>query len=146
MNISPVELRGQYLRAYRLWSGIIGAAADANGIGTWFLYAIGSRETNLANITSDDGHGHGIWQADDRSQEIPSPFSIKDQAMIAARLLRTLLEQNHGSHPYAAAAYNAGPAGLAKGLEAGNFDVFTTGGDYGADVDARRRWLINTFA
>jgi len=37
-----------------------------DGVGPALLLAMGSRETNLANITGDGGHGRGWLQIDDR--------------------------------------------------------------------------------
>ena len=37
-----------------------------DGVGTSLILAIGSRETNIANIVGDAGHGRGWLQIDDR--------------------------------------------------------------------------------
>jgi hypothetical protein len=35
------------------------------------LFAVGSREANLTNEAGDFGHGHGVWQLDDRFHTLP---------------------------------------------------------------------------
>jgi hypothetical protein len=89
------------------------------------LFAVGSRETGLHNIVGDHGHGHGVWQLDDRWHNIPHGFD-KDpvaQAHVAAEMLQQL-HQRFGDWEKALNAYNSGHPDAAH----------TTGHNYGPDV------------
>jgi hypothetical protein len=71
MQISSADL----LRQHEGLSGparqAIGrAAAKAPHVDRALVEALASRETNMRNITGDGGHGRGMWQADDRWQEV----------------------------------------------------------------------------
>src|SRR5262249_38235327 len=71
------------------------------------------------------GHGHGIWQLDDRSHAIPPGFDRDPvaQAHAAASMLQHL-HQTFGSWERALNAYNSGHPDAAH----------TTGHNYGPDV------------
>lgn len=130
MNITPSELLSQAVRALQVWPFIPQVEAG-NGLPVHLLLAVGSRETNLTNEVGDGGHGHGVWQLDDRSHTIPPGFdaNVAQQAQVAAVMLRHRI-----------AAY-----GLDGGLDAYNsgrpVDSATTGGDYGPDVMGRLEYL-----
>lgn len=128
MNISAPELVAEVGRASQQWP-FIWAVEAAWALPHGLLMAIGSRETNLTNEVGDGGHGHGVWQLDDRSHNIPAGFdqNVNQQAICAAQMLRAELAAQGGSVDRAACVYNSGqPA-----------DQYTTGGDYGADVAER---------
>jgi hypothetical protein len=98
------------------------------GLPPWLLFAIGSRETNLTDEIGDGGHGHGVFQLDDRSHIIPNPFPVSLQASTAANELRGLLARVGGNVDEAADLYNSGYP----------YDQPTTGHNYGTDVSGRR--------
>lgn len=96
------------------------------------LYAIGSRETNLRNVVGDGGHGHGVFQLDNRSHQIPTGFDqdVHAQAETAAQMLQAL-HKAYGDWTKACNAYNSGSP----------LTSHTAGGDYGPDVMARQGFL-----
>jgi hypothetical protein len=105
-----------------------------------FVFAIGSRETNLTNEVGDFGHGHGVWQLDDRSHVPPGGFAQFDgnvplQCSIAADMLHDLLTMEAGNVERAANRYNSGQPETA----------LTTGHDYGPDVVQRMQTLQRLF-
>src|SRR6201990_3148787 len=107
MNITESELSAQYQRAKSKWP-FIHQTEQARGLPRMLLFAIGSRETNLTNEVGDFGHGHGVWQLDDRSHMPPGGFAQFDvnvplQCAIAAALLQALLAIRHGNVQEAAA-------------------------------------------
>ncbi|MFF1358739.1 peptidoglycan-binding protein [Streptomyces sp. NPDC058297] len=110
-----------------------------HGLPVSLLLAVGSRETNLTNKVGDGGHGHGVWQRDDRWWPIPEGYDkdVRKQAEDAA----ILLAANHkalGDWAPAVAAYNAGLTGVKDAIKAGKSpDSVTAGGDYAADVLGR---------
>jgi len=100
------------------------------------LFAVGSRETDLTNEVGDGGHGHGVWQLDDRFHNPPGGFANFDsnvpmQCATAAAMLHTDLAITGGNLEEAAAIYNSGHPDEAA----------TTGGDYGIDVRERMQFL-----
>ncbi|HUC37042.1 MAG TPA: hypothetical protein VMR97_07960 [Acidimicrobiales bacterium] len=131
MDISPADLRAEVERALEDWPFIV-TIERACGLPRWLLFAVGSRETNLTNEVGDGGHGHGVWQLDDRSHKIPTGFdqNVSQQAIAAAEMLAGELAAYGGDIIEAAAVYNSGQPQ----------DQFTTGGDYGTDVALRRAW------
>ena len=103
----------------------IGRVEQEFGLPHNLLYAVGSRETGLHNVVGDHGHGHGVWQLDDRSHHIPPGFDRdpEAQARTAAAMLHDL-HQRFGSWEHALNAYNSGHPDAAH----------TTGHNYGPDV------------
>ena len=104
------------------------------------LFAVGSRETNLTNEVGDGGHGHGVWQLDNRSHTPPGGFAQFDnnvplQCSIAADMLHGLLAMEAGNVERAANRYNSGQPETAH----------TTGRDYGPDVVQRMQALQRLF-
>ena len=99
------------------------------------LLAVGSRETELRNIVGDQGHGHGVWQLDDRFNPIPAGFDqdVHLQATVAAQMLHSLFLQHGQVWRKSLNVYNSGQES----------DGGTTGGDYGPDV-LRRLATINS--
>ena len=139
-----------------------------DGIGPALLLAIGSRETNLNNITGDGGHGRGWIQIDDRFHNLwlsrhagcksGSWKATFSSALPAGRVpsltAATLhgIDILHGNLAFAAnhnvpkeqrtrfaiAAYNAGAGGALEGFHAGNVDLKTANHDYSKDVLERK--------
>jgi hypothetical protein len=139
-----------------------------DGIGTALVLALGSRETNIANIVGDGGHGRGWLQIDDRfhapwlqahagcksgtwSAKFASALPVGRVPTLTASTLKAI-ELLHGNVAFATAhnvpsaqrmrfavaAYNAGAGGAISGLGGGNVDANTAHGDYSADVLSRR--------
>lgn len=151
MRLTPTQLRAQYDRVMRDWPWILDVEEDCN-LPPFLLIALGSRETNLRDVVGDGGHGHGIWQRDDRSFTIPSPYPLQQQAVDAGNLLRSHYvayrpEFKGTALPLwraAVCAYNAGRQGVRNAIAAGQTpDSATTGGDYGDDV--LNRWGYLTY-
>ena len=74
MDIRPDQLSGQYERAIREWPWIHAVEAEF-GLPRMIMVAIGSKETNLANIRGDfhsgQYHGFGVWQRDIQHGGVP---------------------------------------------------------------------------
>jgi len=139
MEITESELAGQYQRANSNWP-FIHQTELAHGLPTMLLFAVGSRETNLTNEVGDFGHGHGVWQLDDRSHTPPGGFANFDadvplQCTTAAVMLHGLLTATGGQVEEAAAIYNSGQPG----------ELGTTHQDYGIDVRERMQFLQQQF-
>ena len=140
MEITGAELVSQYQRASLTWP-FIHQAELAQGLPRMLLFAVGSRETNLANEVGDGGHGHGVWQLDDRSHTPPGgswptfDANVTLQCATAAAALRGLLASTGGNVEETAAIYNSGQPG----------EPGTTHGDYGIDVLQRMQYLQQAF-
>ena len=152
MGITQAELRRQLSTAHeRGWDAISADAERARGLPPGLLLAIASRETDMNDIVTDEGHGRGLFQIDDRSWKewlaahgaggrgkVPP---VEDAATFAAWLVSENMAfgRKNGVKPkdllkFALSAYNAGPGGALRGYEEGDSDRRTTGGDYGKDV------------
>src|SRR5215471_1923199 len=131
MDISQADLAAEYQRAQQQWPYITDVN-DAHGLPVALLYALGSRETNLTNEIGDFGHGHGVFQLDDRSHTIPAGFDddVRAQAETAAGMMADGY-QRFGDWTAACNYYNSGSPDTAS----------TTGGDYGPDVMDRQAYL-----
>ena len=132
MRISPSDLLNEWARSSHQWT-VIAEVNEAYALPPYLLHAVGSRETNLTNEIGDNGHGHGIFQLDDRSHVIPPGFDndISLQATTAAAMLVALFHK-YGDWVSACNAYNSGSPNSAD----------TTGGDYGPDVMGRQVFLL----
>lgn len=95
----------------------IGQAARANGLDPQFLAAVAAQETggpdsdSGSNIVGDSGHGHGLFQLDDRWHAIartPTAMNPASNAQYAAKMLSGLLQRYGGDMHAALSAYNAG--------------------------------------
>jgi hypothetical protein len=95
----------------------IAQAARRHGIEPFLLAAVAAQETggpgvdSGANIVGDGGHGHGIFQIDDRFHAFASTPAARDPAAnadYAASLLSDLLRRYGGNVREALSAYNAG--------------------------------------
>src|SRR5271165_6094887 len=133
--------------------------AQANGFAASFFYAIASRETNCVNelgdVQADGAHGVGIVQID-----VQHPIALQARnsgswqtnpaPLIAfgAQLLAQNIAQVQQALPaltsdqqlkVVASGYNCGVTRAIAAAKAGqDSDVHTTGGNYGADVMARK--------
>lgn len=148
MRISPADLSVQFERARKAYP-VIRQTETKYHLPTYFLFAIGSRETNLTNEVGDHGHGHGMFQLDDRSHTIPPGFDhdVNAQAEYAGKMLRGLLDHYQAKgyqkrYQAAAAAYNSGTGNVDWAISHGQDpSSVTTGNDYGIDVVDRMRYL-----
>ena len=93
------------------------AAAQRNGLDPTLLAAVAAQETggpgsnSGANVVGDGGHGHGVFQIDDRYHAFASTPAAMDPAQnanYAAGLLSGLLQKYGGNVHAALSAYNAG--------------------------------------
>lgn len=142
MNISKNALKAEYTEAAKRWP-FIREVERKYGLPAFFLFAVGSRETNLRNIIGDRGHGYGVWQRDNRSWPVDGTYlqNVRRQAEDAASLLRNDY-QHLRDWRLAADAYNAGLGAVLHAINNGeDADSVTTGGDYGYDVMMRQREL-----
>lgn len=136
MEITGAELTSQYQHANSAWP-FIHQTELAHGLPKMLLFAVGSRETNLTNELGDFGHGHGVWQLDDRFHTPPGgswpqfDTDVTVQCTIAAAMLQGMLTVTGGNVEAAAAIYNSGQPG----------EPGTTHGDYGIDVLQRMQFL-----
>jgi peptidoglycan hydrolase-like protein with peptidoglycan-binding domain len=136
MEITESELTSQYQQAGSPCP-FIHQTELAYGLPGMLLFAVGSRETNLTNEVGDFGHGHGVWQLDDRSHTPPGgtweqfDANVAAQCAAAAAMLRSILTTTGGNVAEAAAIYNSGQPG----------ELGTTHQDYGIDVLERMQVL-----
>lgn len=147
MDISGTTLAQEYMDAVRKYP-FLTAVERAYGLPYMLLFAVGSRETNLTNEVGDNGHGHGMFQLDDRSHTIPAGFDLNVllQARTAAQMLQNLIKEWHNNLPAAIASYNCGSGNVQAALDSGhNVDYYTAHADYSADVLARRSYLAVRF-
>lgn len=131
MNISSNDLRSQFEQVRRDFP-FIDEINDRAGFPKCLLHAVASRETNMTNEIGDGGHGHGMFQLDDRWHQIPDGFDndVQAQANRAASMLAGL-HAAYGNWLSALNAYNSGSPDTAR----------TAGGDYGPDVLERQALL-----
>ena len=137
----------------------ITAYAAKHGLDPAYALAIGSRETDLVNSIGDGGHGIGVMQVDTRfygqAKKAKADGSWETNPEVLINLGCQILAENIAwakevwpSYTYsqwlkiAASAYNAGQGGAHAGVNVGDCDYHTTGGDYGKDVMARGELLI----
>ena len=136
MEITESELTSQYQQASSRWP-FIPQTELAHGLPKMLLFAVGSRETNLTNEVGDGGHGHGVWQLDDRFHTPPGgtweqfDADVTVQCATAAAMLQDMLTSAGANVQQAAAMYNSGQ----------RTDWGTTHHDYGIDVLERMQFL-----
>lgn len=137
MNITPAQLDAQYKLAVLYAGSLIDEVEKELDLPPFSLYAIGSRETNFnpyyLDHAGDGGHGRGWWQVDDRSHDIPDDWStdIEWQCYKGGEVLASCLE---AANENLVAAFNRYNSGQEK-------TQYTTGKDYGPDVESRRQYL-----
>jgi peptidoglycan hydrolase-like protein with peptidoglycan-binding domain len=144
MRVPAAELKRQVDAAHKRWN-FFREVERQHGLPAFMLDALGSRETDLnphfIDHPGDGGHGHGLFQRDDRSWPIPKPYPLERQAEDAATLLFANF-RHFKRWDAAVAAYNCGVGGVEKSIERGaGVDGNTTGGDYSADVLSRLAWI-----
>lgn len=95
----------------------ITAAARTYGLDPHLLAGVAAQETggpgasSGSNIVGDAGHGHGLFQIDDRTYAFartPAAMDPKQNANTAARILADNLQRYGGNVKAALSAYNAG--------------------------------------
>lgn len=98
----------------------IARAAQKYGLDPALLAAVAAQETggpgtnSGRNIVGDGGHGHGIFQIDDRFHDFAKTPRVMDpqaNAEYAARMIAGLLKRYGGDVHKALSAYNAGDPG-----------------------------------
>jgi hypothetical protein len=106
------------------FSGAINSAARKYGLDPTLLAAVAAQETggpgatSGRNIVGDGGHGHGVFQIDDRWHAFASTPAAMDPAKnadYAAGLLKHNLDATHGDLQGALSMYNSGTATGALG-------------------------------
>ncbi len=115
MSIDPVASR---LAAQGVaFAPEIAGAAERHGLDPELLAAVAAQETGGTesnagrNVVGDGGHGHGIFQIDDRWHAFASTPAAMDpskNADYAATMLSGLLNRYGGNVHEALSAYNAG--------------------------------------
>jgi hypothetical protein len=141
VNITPAQLAEQYEWALVTWPFVHQVEIDF-GLPAFLLFAVGSKETNLANIAGDwsqragesspRDHGFGVWQRDVDAWGIPDGWmdDVEAQCRWSAALLRE----------------NIASLGLAEGVRAYNGSG-PAARAYRDDVLERMAWLdANYFA
>jgi hypothetical protein len=114
VNVSGDDLLAQYERARQLWPFLRDVEAEFD-LPAFLLFAVGSKETGLRPEYADgkvhgDGHGWGLFGADDRWNELDLPAFASDPRA-QARLGGATLSANHQRHANWLDAVNAyGPA------------------------------------
>jgi hypothetical protein len=100
-----------------LFGSEIASAARAHRVDPILLAAVAAQETggpgsdSGRNITGDGGHGHGVFQIDDRYHAFARSEAASDPARnadYAAGMLRGLLDRYGGDPRQALSAYNSG--------------------------------------
>jgi hypothetical protein len=99
------------------YGAAIQTAARSAGLDPRLLAAVAAQETggpgsdSGSNIIGDGGHGHGVFQLDDRYHAIartPAAMDPASNANYAAQMLSGLLSRYGGDQHAALSAYNAG--------------------------------------
>jgi hypothetical protein len=155
MGITPETLLAECQRALAAWPFLFDVET-AHQLPRGLLLAVGSRETNLNNEVGDGGHGHGVFQLDDRSHHIPAGFDsdVGAQADKAAAMLSANIASFQGDLHCGVSAYNCGAGNVSRGVSRfRNPDHWTAGpdwpnypGNYGGDVLARLAFIQEKFA
>jgi hypothetical protein len=113
----------------------IAAAARQHGLDPELLAAVAAQETGGPdsnagrNVVGDGGHGHGVFQIDDRWHSFAATSAAMDPARnadYAAGMLAGLLKQYGGNVHEALSAYNAGSP-----MAAGTTTRWSDGSDLG---------------
>jgi transglycosylase-like protein with SLT domain len=114
MNVAPTA--SSLASAGVAYAPQIAAAAARRGLDPRLLAAVAAQETGGPgsnagrNVVGDDGHGHGLFQIDDRSHAFASTPQAMDPASnadYAAGMLHELIGR-YGNVRQALSAYNAG--------------------------------------
>src|SRR5581483_406684 len=115
MNVDPIASR---LAANGVaFAQEIAGAARSHGLDPELLAAVAAQETGGPgtnagrNLVGDGGHGHGLFQIDDRWHPFATTSAAMDpasNAQYAAGMLSDLLRRYNGNVHQALSAYNAG--------------------------------------
>lgn len=114
MNVDPTA--GQLAAAGVAYAPQISAAAARHGLDPRLLAAVAAQETGGPganagrNVVGDGGHGHGLFQIDDRWHAFATTSQAMDPASnadYAAGMLQELIGR-YGNVHQALSAYNAG--------------------------------------
>jgi Transglycosylase SLT domain len=157
---TPHDISIQLRRLHQTgFDEMLARQAQANGFPRSFFYAIASRETNCVNelgdVQSDGAHGVGIVQVDvqypvalqarnDGSWQTNPARLVAFGAQLLAQNLRQVQQaltslSSEQQLKVAASGYNCGVTRAIAAVRNGqDSDAHTTGGDYGADVMARK--------
>jgi len=115
MNVDP--LAAQLAARGVAFAPQIAGAAARHGVDPYLLAAVAAQETGGPganagrNIVGDHGHGHGLFQIDDRWHAFargPGAMDPAKNADYAAGMLSGLLQRFGGDAHKALSAYNAG--------------------------------------
>ena len=116
MNIQPSLTRALGAQGVNFAPQIV-SAAQRHGVDPALLAAVAAQETGGPgsnggrNILGDGGHGHGVFQIDDRWHDFARTSAAMDpgkNADYAAGMIAGLLKQYGGNVHKALSAYNAG--------------------------------------
>ncbi len=117
INATAAAVDRQLAQEGVAFSGPIAAAAQKYGLDPDLLAAVAAQETGGpgsnagANIVGDGGHGHGLFQIDDRWHQFAATAAAMNplkNAEYAAGMLSGLLKQYGGNVRQALSTYNAG--------------------------------------
>ncbi|MDP9018848.1 MAG: transglycosylase SLT domain-containing protein [Candidatus Eremiobacteraeota bacterium] len=114
---NTTHLQSQLAQEGVAYAGEIAAAAERHGLDPRLLAAVAAQETggpgsnSGRNILGDGGHGHGVFQIDDRWHAFARSAAAMNPAKnaeYAATMISGLLKQYGGNIHKALSAYNAG--------------------------------------
>lgn len=115
MNLDP--LASQLAARGVAYAPEIAGAAAQHGLDPYLLAAVAAQESGGPganggrNVLGDGGHGHGLFQIDDRWHDFarePAAMVPARNADYAAGMIQGLLRRFHGHVRRALSAYNAG--------------------------------------
>lgn len=137
MNIQPEQLWAQYQAGVKLWP-FFAQIEQEMGLPPCLLWAVASRETGMDRTYAegkvhDDGHGWGLFGADDRWNDLDLPAFASDPRS-QARLAGSTLATNRRRLGNWLDAINAYGPEWAR-----TYDLAA----YGPDVLARAQYLAN---
>lgn len=140
MNIQPEQLWAQYEVGVKLWP-FFAQIEQEMGLPPCLLWGIASRETGMNRAYAEgrvhnDGHGWGLFGADDRWNDLDLPAFASDPRAQARLAGSTLVANRRRLFDWTAAVNAYGPE-WARGDDPG---------DYGPDVLARAQYLANRAA
>src|SRR6476646_10406457 len=114
LNITEAQLDAEYGAAKIAFGNLIDSIEQDFALPPFTMYAIGSRETNFNpyyfDHSGDEGHGHGLWQVDDRSHLIPDDWAtdLDWQCRTAADIFNDCLGATEDDFIAACNTYNSG--------------------------------------
>jgi Transglycosylase SLT domain len=120
IQIDPASASARLSAQGVAYAPTIARAAAKHGVDPTLLAAVAAQETGGPgsnagrNIVGDQGHGHGLFQIDDRWHGFAKTAAAMDPAQnadYAAGMLSNLLDQYGGNVHEALSAYNSGSPG-----------------------------------